>query len=247
MQSTSSKTTQTIAQLHSVCGIDEAGRGPAMGPLVVAGVKVHDDSILAALNVRDSKKCTPNQREKLAEEIRKIAECKVIIISADEIDNARKTMTLNKLEADAFAKIIGDMKPYSVYVDAADSNELNFKNAILANVSFPIELTSTHYADELFPVVSAASIIAKTVRDAEIKKIEKEIGKPIGSGYPSDPITISFLEDWIKTNKATPPHTRQSWETVERIVKQAMAPTKSLDQFSGKQGASQNGNGKGKA
>lgn len=226
-----SKTRQNLAELHSVCGVDEAGRGPALGPLVVAGVKVKDDSILTTLNVRDSKKCTPTQRERLAEEIKKIAEYKVVMISADEIDTARKTMTLNKLEANKFAEIIKALKPNIVFVDAADTNEMNFKNDILVNIDFPIELTSTHYADELFPVVSAASIIAKTTRDAEIRKIEQQIGEPIGSGYPSDPITITFLENWVKKNSTLPPHTRHSWETVERIVKQNTERNKKIDQF----------------
>ncbi len=66
--------------------------------------------------------------------------------------------------------------------------------------------------------MSAASIIAKTNRDAEIRNIAKEIGENIGSGYPSDAVTIQFLERWIHEHGKAPPHTRLSWKTAQRIL-----------------------------
>ena len=55
-----------------ICGVDEAGRGPVIGPLVVAGVKCENDIQLKEIQVRDSKKYTPIKRTQLAEKIKRI-------------------------------------------------------------------------------------------------------------------------------------------------------------------------------
>src|SRR5207253_5468086 len=78
-----------------------------------------------------------------------------------------------------------------------------------------------HNADELFPVVSAASILAKVCRDRQMRTIEDEIGMHIGSGYASDADTIAFLETWIRTHGSLPPHTRASWDTARRLLAEA--------------------------
>lgn len=202
-----------------ICGVDEAGRGPVIGPLVVAGVCVGTDDKLKELHVRDSKKCTPKQREKLEPCIRNEAKCEVIVLPAGEIDLLRGEMTLNRIEAKLFATVIERLKPDIAYVDAADTDEENFAHMIRSELKTCPEIVSRHKADETYPVVSAASIIAKVRRDAEIRKIEDEIGEPIGSGYPSDPATIAFLEKWLKEKGSLPPHTRQSWSTILNIQK----------------------------
>lgn len=216
-----------------ICGIDEAGRGPVLGPMVVAGVKATDDSLLKEIGVKDSKKLTPKRRKKLAKEIKRIADYEIQIIPAEEIDILREEMTLNVLEAKLFATIIEklilrkDMRsptPNSfiedivIYVDAADVNEETFKRYILKELEREITIISKHNADEIYPVVSAASILAKTTRDNEIEKIGEEIGRQIGSGYPSDPVTMNFLKEWVKKNGELPPYTRKSWKTAKRIV-----------------------------
>jgi ribonuclease HII len=66
-------------------------------------------------------------------------------------------------------------------------------------------------------VVSAASIIAKVTRDREITILSEEFGK-IGSGYPSDPVTIAFLSAYIKSHDAPPPIARKSWKTVSAML-----------------------------
>lgn len=217
-----------------ICGLDEAGRGPVFGPLVIAGVTIQDDSELKEIGVRDSKKLTPNRREILAEKIREIAEkYEIIIISASDIDDMRKVMTLNELEVSAFSKIIEKLHPDVCYVDSADVNQERFGMDILSKLSFKPKIISKHKADDIYPVVGAASIIAKTTRDENVRKIaqelEKKLNLPLGSGYPADPITKKFLKTWIKTYGELPPHTRRSWETAQRLMKENK--TKKLDDY----------------
>ncbi|MDI6917768.1 MAG: ribonuclease HII [Thermoplasmatales archaeon] len=200
-----------------IAGVDEAGRGPVIGPMVFAGVAVENDELLKKLGVKDSKRHSPARREKLAEEIKKIAEYEILIVTAEEIDEKRKIMTINDVEVDGFAEIIKRLKPNVVYVDSADVDEERFKNDILRKLDFEVEIVSKHKADDIYPVVSAASIIAKTTRDYEIEKIKEEIGADFGSGYPSDVRTRTFIEGWVKEKGTLPPYTRKSWKTVRRM------------------------------
>ena len=217
-----------------ICGVDKAGRGPVFGPLVIAGVAIQDDSELKEIGVRDSKKLTPNKREILAEKIRGIAEkYEIVIISASDIDDMRKVMTLNELEVSAFSKIIEKLHPDVCYVDSADVNQERFGMDILSKLPFKPKIVSKHKADDIYPVVGAASIIAKTARDENVRKIaqelEKKLNLPLGSGYPADPITKKFLKTWIKTYGELPPHTRRSWETAQRLMKENK--TRKLDDY----------------
>ncbi len=212
-----------------ICGIDEAGRGPVLGPLVVAGVMVESDVPLRHLNVRDSKKLSPERRELLAPEIEKVARCEVFVIPAKDIDVMRAEMSLNDFEARLFASLVEKLHPETAYVDAVDVDEIEFKRAILKLLPFEVEIVSQHEADDLFPVVSAASIVAKVRRDAEMRKIEAELGQPMGSGYPSDPVTIAFLERWIREKGTPPPYTRLTWDTTRRLL--AEAKNRKLDEF----------------
>jgi len=192
-------------------------KGPVIGPMVFAGITVEDDTLLKKLGVKDSKRLSPARRGKLAEEIKKIAEYETLIVTAEEIDEKRKIMTINDVEVEGFAEIIKRLKPSIVYADAADVDEERFKNDILKKLDFEIEIISKHKADNIYPVVSAASIIAKTTRDNEIEKIKEETGADFGSGYPSDVRTITFIEGWVKEKGTLPPHTRKSWKTVKRM------------------------------
>lgn len=214
-----------------ICGVDEAGRGPVLGPLVVAGVAVESDSRLRQLQVRDSKKLSPARREALAPEIEGVAKSVVLVIPAEDIDVMRAEMSLNEFEAKLFASIIEKLRPDTAYVDAVDVDEIDFKKAILRELTSPVEIVSQHNADELFPVVSAASILAKVRRDREVRTIEAAIGRPIGSGYPSDPVTIAFLEGWIREKGTLPPHTRASWDTARRLLSEARG--RKLESFGG--------------
>jgi ribonuclease HII len=214
-----------------IVGVDEAGRGPVIGPLVVAGVGVESDVPLRQLNVRDSKKLSPERREALAPEIEKLTKYEVLVIPAERIDVMRAEMSLNDFEAKLFAEVIERLHPETAYVDAADVDEIEFKRCVRRELRFDVEIVSQHNADELFPVVSAASILAKVCRDREMRAIEQEIGMLVGSGYASDADTIGFLEQWIREKGSLPPHTRASWDTARRLL--AGAKSRKLDDFGG--------------
>ena len=199
-----------------ICGADEAGRGPVFGALVVAGVLVENDAELIRIGARDSKQLTPNRREVLAKQIKDIVvKYEIMIIPASDIDDLRKVMTLNELEVSVFSKVIEKLKPDICYVDAADVNETRFGKDILSMLPWKPTMISKHKADQTYPVVGAASILAKTTRDEHVRQIaqdlEKKINLPLGSGYPADPITKKFLKTWVDTYGELPPHTRHSW------------------------------------
>ncbi|MDI6856180.1 MAG: ribonuclease HII [Candidatus Thermoplasmatota archaeon] len=201
-----------------ICGIDEAGRGPVIGPIVIAGIALDDRDIdkLTALGVKDSKRHTPAKREKLAEEIKKIANYEIIVITAQELNIKMEFATLNDIEVNCFAEIIKRLKPEIAYVDSVDVNEERFATQLLSKLDFNLNIISKHKADELYIIVSGASILAKVIRDNEIKKIEQELNTVIGSGYPSDRRTIEFVTRLLKDKKESP-YIRKFWKTVKRL------------------------------
>ena len=199
------------------CGVDEAGRGPVMGPLVVGAVYVDDDAALRELGVKDSKKLSPKRREELYDRIIDAVEgYSIITLSAEEIDAKRARMSLNMVEMEMFAEAVSRMPVTRVYVDCPDPNEEKFGNMLSVRID-NTPVTARHKADDTYPVVSAASILAKVTRDRLIAEISEEFGENIGSGYPSDPVTISFIEKWLKEKGCTPRHTRNSWDTVKNL------------------------------
>ncbi len=217
-----------------ICGVDEAGRGPVIGPLVVAGVTFENDSGLLELGIRDSKKLSPKRRQVLSKKIKEIAvDYDILVIPASSIDDMRKVMTLNEIEVNAFSKIIDKLKPEFCYVDAADVNEKRFGKDILSRLSFKPKIVSKHKADDIYPVVGAASILAKTTRDENVQKLSKNLQKklnlPLGSGYPADPVTIKFLRTWVETYGELPPDARHSWKTAQKVIKESKI--RKLDNF----------------
>jgi len=217
-----------------ISGVDEAGRGPVFGPLVIAGVSFKDENNLRKYGIKDSKQLTPKKREELSIKIKKIClDYKILVISARDIDDMRKVMTLNEIEVNGFSQIIKKLKPKICYVDSVDVNEKRFGRTIQSNLTFKLEIISEHKADEKYAVVGAASIIAKTKRDEIIKEIEKELtkklNKPLGSGYPADPITQDFLHSWFRKYGKLPPYVRHSWKTSKNILNQNKI--KKLEEF----------------
>ena len=196
-------------------GIDEAGRGSVIGPLIVCGVAVEEERLkyLERLKLKDSKKISPKRRVVLSRKIKKIAECHPVHISAADIDLLRsKDVNLNEIEKIAMRKIIGDSKPDISFIDCIDVKPERFINEI-EKFQDNLKVIAEHGADDKYVIVSAASIVAKVERDMEIKKLRKEFNE-IGSGYPSDPKTISFLKN-IPYNEL-PDFVRRSWSTVEK-------------------------------
>ena len=216
-----------------VCGIDEAGRGPVLGPLVLCGVcflKTHLD-FLTTIGVRDSKKLTAKKRKELAKLIK--ANCHsyhVIVVTAREIDQReKKRISMNRLEEIKMAEIANQLKPEVLYLDAADVNEKRFGESVGKMLDYEIrEIVSKHRADDIYPIVSAASIVAKDKRDAIIEELSREHGD-MGSGYPSDERTTTFLRNWIKKNKKAPPFCRKSWETTKKILEEEVRNAKITD------------------
>lgn len=207
-----------------VCGVDDAGRGPVIGPLVIAGIVVEEEKIddLRKLGVKDSKMLLAETRTRLSKEIPGIVESHhVVELSAHELDRivnrAPKFQRLNLLEAKAMAEVIEKLKPDVAYVDSSDTRPERFKNNIRDCLSFAPRIVSEHKADINYPVVSAASIMAKVHRDGRIEEIKREYGE-VGSGYAHDPTTAKFLRDYYSEHGDFPPIVRRSWKTLRNIV-----------------------------
>ncbi len=203
-----------------VCGIDEAGRGPVIGPLVICGVVVDEEGeeSLKSIEVKDSKLLTPKQREVLFDKIKKIVKkYEILIISPNEIDTAvlSKEDNLNWLEARKSAEIIKKLKPDKAILDCPSTNIKAYKDHMKELLKDKTEIIAEHKADVKYPVVSAASILAKVTRDAEIKKLEQKYGR-LGSGYPADPITHKFLQENFNNH---PEIFRHSWATMKKLKK----------------------------
>jgi ribonuclease HII len=212
-----------------ICGVDEAGRGPVMGPLVICGICVRSDKRLKELKVKDSKQLTPGRREELDKAIREMADIELIEVSASEIDSMRSRLTMNQIEAKMFSMIVNRLSPDEAYLDAADASEAEFERMVCSELKCRPRVVSMHKADQLFPVVSAASVVAKVRRDLRMREISDQLGENIGSGYSHDKVTIAFLEQYLCDNGDLPPHTRRSWDTSKNIImRKRLRP---LDQF----------------
>ena len=210
-----------------ICGVDEAGKGPVIGPLVVAAVSVDNAKDIENLGIKDSKLLTPEKRKELANLIKERFSFAVEIIEAEKVDEYRRQNKLNELNREAFERLISKLNPNVAYVDAADVNEHRFGKQIKEKLTNKndTDVISMHKADSKIGVVAAASIIAKETRENEIRKLKEKIGD-FGSGYPSDERTIKFLKSFYADNGKWPTGTRKSWKTVERI-----RPVKTLDDF----------------
>ncbi len=209
-----------------IAGIDEAGRGCVIGPLVIAGVLVKQENLstLAQLGVKDSKLLTAKKREALVPEILNLAENHAILkLSPSQIDRAvdshRRLHKLNRLEAETMAEIVTALKPEVTYVDAADVLENRFATHIQEALAFKTCIVSEHKADRKYPIVSAASILAKVERDKDVAALRGEFGD-FGTGYLADPRTKQFLEDWLKGHSDYPDCVRKSWKPAKLVKNQ---------------------------
>ncbi|MCL4379373.1 MAG: ribonuclease HII [Candidatus Marsarchaeota archaeon] len=221
-----------------ICGGDEAGRGALIGPLVVAIVSVRksNEHKLAEIGVRDSKLLSRRRRENLYDAIKGIAQdVKVSKIYPKEINEAmRSGVSLNELEATHFAKLFDRLSGQvgSLYLDSPDViaekfgmrvNMLSKKPTRVKGISQKgvgtgsyTKVIAEHKADSKYPVVSAASIIAKVERDWEIDRIADEVGIDLGSGYPADAYTIGAIKENLKS-EVLKRHIRQYWQTMDEI------------------------------
>lgn len=217
-----------------ICGIDEAGRGPIIGPLVLCGllVKEEDEKNLVRLKVKDSKLLTKKTREFLFDKIKDISyKYEIIEVYPDEIDHAVNNndgLNLNRLEAVKTADIINLLKPDKAIIDAPSNNIRSYKQYLLNLIkNKKMEIILEHKADINFPIVSAASILAKVTRDSKIEEIKKKIKVDFGSGYMADPKTIEFLEKYYEKY---PDLFRKSWLPYQNILNKKFQ--KKLEDFS---------------
>ena len=218
-----------------ISGIDEAGRGSIIGPLVIASVTANKKTIkkFSKIGVKDSKKLSAKNREIFTRIIMDESENVMISkLTEKKIDRAvklrkeylknkkfitkNKIIGLNELEAHSMSKIISNMNSHSVFVDSCDVKPERFKERIENHLNSNMKIYSSHKADEKYVVVAAASIVAKYTRDKEIFKLKRKFGE-MGSGYPSDAATRIFLQKWLKKNKTMPDFTRKSWKTWDSL------------------------------
>ncbi|HOD89869.1 MAG TPA: ribonuclease HII [archaeon] len=208
-----------------IAGIDEAGRGCVLGPLVISVCVIPEDKqeYFRQIGVKDSKLLTKKQREFLFDRIiNESVEYKIIVIPAEELNVLMKEYSLNEIEAQKAAELLFSLKTdvSLVYVDSPDVTQERFKKRILDNLKLiggnpkKYNIISEHKADFNYPVVGCASILSKVTRDSWIKKLT---GKDI-SGYSSDPKTISFLKDYIIKYKKLPEYARTEWKTIDNIM-----------------------------
>ena len=207
-----------------IVGIDEAGRGPVLGPMVVVGVSTGSRALakLSRLVRKDSKALSPHVREKLSWRMRPLLEGVVVkVVPPSMIDEwvLGGGRNLNSLELNIITSIAHLLKPDELYIDSWDVKPERLRERLEETLPGGVEIICEHGADERYPIVGAASIIAKVLRDREISKLSSIYG-PMGSGYSSDGRTISFLRKWYKRWGEFPPFARKSWKTLERIRKE---------------------------
>ncbi len=232
-----------------ICGVEEAGRGPVLGPMVMAccWVDARDEKLLREIGCKDSKLLTPQQREGAFERLKELKKrgkvgFELIILSPAEIDAAVEGVgdNLNKLELRTSAQLINKAlkskhgaKLTKALIDCPTKNTTKYANDIKALLSKKIEVVAEHKADVKYPVVSAASIIAKVTRDAEIAKLQQRCKVALGSGYPADPATQQFLRENYRKGEYAKLF-RKSWQTYKNVVE--AGKQRSLDNWSGQAG-----------
>ena len=208
-------------------GVDEAGKGPVLGPMVVSAIACENEDDLREIGVRDSKALTPKRREEIYNILTENFSYHCVVITASEIDALRESITMNVITAKAHAMAIKKVAALTpdvlthVYMDACDVNEERYGSVISGYVGSSYTIIAKHKADSLYPVVAAASIIAKVTRDHIIKDIKADLYEEwgdIGSGYPSDPKTIKFLKGYIEKYHKSPYIARSSWATVKNLL-----------------------------
>lgn len=227
-----------------IAGVDEAGRGPVLGPLVVATVVAKSQRAMRDLGVDDSKKLSPAKREALLPLVReKALAVEVRVVGVEELNARMDHATLNDIEVDAFGELLARVRPKEAYLDACDVDAARFGRQVAARLGPPppaelaaaqakargppkayaqhadglCKVVSEHGADAKHAVVAAASIVAKVERDRLVAALEAEFG-PVGSGYASDPVTKAFLARWHEQHGTLPHCARKHWQTSRRLV-----------------------------
>ncbi|MBN1793306.1 ribonuclease HII [Candidatus Woesearchaeota archaeon] len=217
-----------------IAGIDEAGRGPVIGPIVMAIAVIDEKDLpeLEKIGVKDSKLITPANRERMIGQIKRICKYEIIAVGPADIDSAveSETTNLNWLEADVGAKLINNQQKNGVekvFVDCPSANPKAYTDYLRQKLSYKPKLVVEHKADYKYLIVGAASILAKVTRDHAIEELKKKHNVNFGSGYPADPVTAQFVKD--KYDKYD--FFRKSWGTWKTAAKKAESKQKTLSGF----------------
>ncbi len=236
-------------------GVDEAGKGPVLGPMVAAAVRANPGAL--PNGIRDSKRLPVERRETIAAALRSDSaiEVGIAVVPVERIDDPETDMNSLTVaaQAEALSTVLGGRDvaeedvakghdgdrdvatEHVVVLDAGDVNESRFarrvREAVDANGDGQVpafELLAEHGADDTHPIVGAASIVAKVERDRRVAELADEYGE-IGSGYPSDPTTRSFLAEYVAEHDELPACARASWQTAADVL--AAAEQSSLAEF----------------
>ena len=211
---------------YMIAGIDEAGRGALVGPMVIAGIAVEKGLVkdVMRLKVKDSKMLTPAQRDKLSVKLKELIQKNnnmssfvTLPVPPCKIDESN----MNTLEARHMASIIDMLGADEIYIDALTSKPERFKNTVMSFVQTEkkVKIIAKNNADKTYPIVSAASIIAKVERDRLVDEIKKRVNFDFGVGYTHDARCIKFLETILTEYERPTPFIRWKWDTVFTTIK----------------------------
>ncbi|MDY6761764.1 MAG: ribonuclease HII [Candidatus Nanohaloarchaea archaeon] len=211
----------------TILGIDEAGRGAVLGSMFVGGVLVDEEDLdeLETMGLKDSKELSDADREGFVTPIKELAEATVVKeVTASEIDELREVTNLNVIELRTFASIIEETEPDTAYIDLPEPDGERFANKIRKELpdDFPaVDMVAEHGADSEYPVVSAASILAKSAREAHTAELKQKYGAEFRTGYSHDQDTIDFLRDYLEEHGELPEETRMSWSTAQDLIEES--------------------------
>jgi ribonuclease HII len=212
-------------------GVDEAGKGPVLGPMVAAAVRGEAGALPDGVD--DSKRLSAERRERLAARLYGTdgVIVGVAVVDTERIDDPATDM--NTLTVDAHAEAVaaaagdGDR----VVADAGDVSESRFARRLrdrAAERGVDVDVAAEHGADAARDRVAAASVVAKVERDARVEALAAEYGD-VGSGYPSDPTTRAFLREYVAETGDLPACARRSWSTCADLL--AKAEQSALSEF----------------
>lgn len=222
--------------IEYVAGVDEAGRGPVLGPLVYCLFlcPLHNQSILKDdFKAADSKVITPEQRQTFFKNCLNDPDMSWMtrVLSPLDISDAMlrpQKYNLNELSFDTVYDLLSEAKRLgfkikNLYVDTLGP-PATYKDRLEARFEWLRgRVTVAPKADSLYPPVSAASIIAKVTRDYCLDQWVFEEGREpksrvFGCGYPSDPLTVAWLGENVDSVYGFPDIVRFSWSSCQRIL-----------------------------
>ncbi len=199
--------------------VGRAPKGPVIGPLIIAIAACESEAErqLKLSGVKDSKLLGDSARERLAKIVRSACTVRTVHITAVELNELMaKKVSLNEIEAMALGTAMNKVAAEVFYVDSPDTDTERFAARLRKYYHGSAKIVSEHKAESKFPVVAAASIVAKSEREAEVAKIARELGTDFGSGYPSDARTIEFLKK-EGGRPAAKKYIRTAWKTLDRL------------------------------